>query len=998
MRSPTTAAEVAEECLSAPFQRLLPVMRAQLRDSLADGLGEHVLPHLDQALQKRLLDGLGVETPASGTPSGTPLLPERIEALVVKCTEELQHWVGLEDELNSWFVSAPRFPATPLALADALARAEHPLLRFFTAVRQPQKKEAFLVAVALCLQSLRQRFSWMRITEPVLERLSHDLQNRLFFVQNKGPVMDFWFTDRMKKYNSEANARIAAIFAQPAVPKLEPLKALLLPLFPQNEDGPGDWLQVDSPSKVADVVLEWLVEGTSIYLPPHCLWRDTLLSLLRRTGRWMEVDAQTGLVRLAAVSGGLPPLPPLPPPPPGAASPKGDSTAESPEGDVDNLIDLLMKEALTPLSSDMRSMVQKIGHGDLTAERTLFTLLDTEEEGLINLDSFVSGCMQMYGSAKSMQMAKLSYENRLLRQAVSDFNQYIAAEDHRQNRGCPQLEYIVSHKGSVMSAECESAVAGENVTAVTDFAGLHQQLQVLQTLMEERFDHLEYKLDFKFAGQANVRTSEKRGSLSRLSRSDQVVGAPQRSSAISLSSETSQRFLSGYSDMKKAGSLVWEATATQRKTASRQSQLMMQRRSSGENQSVPLVAAFRAKVGRVVESAFVTQGVMLLVFAHVILLGIEVDISSRSSNLDDIPSWFSIVNLIIVSIFVVELLLKFIYLGCSGFWCGADSGWNFFDFFIVAVSVADVIVDYWSKLLSHSIVMEELRVLRSLRFVRAVRSIRIIRIFRYMAALRTLVLSVVSTMASLLWTLALLLVIIYAFGIIMTQVVAEHCRFLMLDGGNHCDENLQRWRSVPESMLTLFMTISQGIDWGVAIDPLRAISTFAVCLVLLYVVIAIFAVMNVVTGVFCQTAIESASNDKDVATMKQVNAKSQKISQLKTIFQEMDRENTNFVSFQDVKDAVHSPELKDFLESMGIISDDIWTWFMLLDTEQTGLVDLDAFVSGCMQLYGTARSMQMAKMSYENKLLRDAVSDMREEIGKEFATLKVKMNFLNEDF
>ena len=73
--------------------------------------------------------------------------------------------------------------------------------------------QAFLVAVALCLQSLRQRFSWMRVTEPVLDRLSsgpgcsswpwlklpllssilcpgNDLQNRLFFVQNKGPVME----------------------------------------------------------------------------------------------------------------------------------------------------------------------------------------------------------------------------------------------------------------------------------------------------------------------------------------------------------------------------------------------------------------------------------------------------------------------------------------------------------------------------------------------------------------------------------------------------------------------------------------------------------------------------------------------------------------------------------------------------------------------------------------------------------------------------------------
>lgn len=45
-------------------------------------------------------------------------------------------------ELNAWFFSAPQFPASPLALADALARAEHPLLRFFTAVRQAQKKEA----------------------------------------------------------------------------------------------------------------------------------------------------------------------------------------------------------------------------------------------------------------------------------------------------------------------------------------------------------------------------------------------------------------------------------------------------------------------------------------------------------------------------------------------------------------------------------------------------------------------------------------------------------------------------------------------------------------------------------------------------------------------------------------------------------------------------------------------------------------------------------------
>ncbi|CAK9058337.1 unnamed protein product [Durusdinium trenchii] len=353
MRSPTapTAAEIAEECLSVPFQRLLPMMREQLRDSLADGLGEHVLPHLDEAAQKRLLDGLGVETPpAAGNASGqSPLLPERIESLVVKCTEEL----------NLWFFSAPAFPASPLALADALARAEHPLLRFFTAVRQPQKKEAFLVSVALCLQSLRGRFSWMRMTEPVLERLSQDLQQRLFFVQNQGPVMDLWLSSRLKKYNNEASSRIAAVFAQPGVPKLEPLKALLLPFFPQTEDGPGDWLPLHGPSKLADAVSEWLTEGTPIFLPRHSLSRETLLSLLQRTGRWLEVDVQNG-ARLAASTGPLPPLPPVPPP----ASPRGDADSKSAvEGDVDNLIDLLMKEALAPVNPEMRAHVQKISHG-----------------------------------------------------------------------------------------------------------------------------------------------------------------------------------------------------------------------------------------------------------------------------------------------------------------------------------------------------------------------------------------------------------------------------------------------------------------------------------------------------------------------------------------------------------------------------------------------------------------------------------------------------------
>eukprot|EP00913_Durusdinium_trenchii_P030868 g28910.t1 len=131
------------------------------------------------------------------------------------------------------------------------------------------------------------------------------------------------------------------------------------------------------------------------------------------------------------------------------------------------------------------------------------------------------------------------------------------------------------------------------------------------------------------------------------------------------------------------------------------------------------------------------------------------------------------------------------------------------------------------------------------------------------------------------------------------------------------------------------------------------------------------------------------------------------VEALQQIFQEIDRDQENEVSFEDVKTAIASGELADFLESIGISTNDVWTggrlgWaqclrtsrtlspsdttfkrtlFMLLDSDRKGSIDLDEFVSGCMQLHGPAKSLQMAKMSYENKPLGMRRPNEVDEIG-----------------
>merc|ERR1712203_110711 len=65
-------------------------------------------------------------------------------------------------------------------------------------------------------------------------------------------------------------------------------------------------------------------------------------------------------------------------------------------------------------------------------------------------------------------------------------------------------------------------------------------------------------------------------------------------------------------------------------------------------------------------------------------------------------------------------------------------------------------------------------------------------------------------------------------------------------------------------MSTLFKVMSSGIDWHAVVIPLSEIGWLWVALFTLYVSFVHFALLNAVTGVFCQSAIEGAQYDKDL--------------------------------------------------------------------------------------------------------------------------------------
>ncbi|CAE7214995.1 Scn11a, partial [Symbiodinium microadriaticum] len=224
-------------------------------------------------------------------------------------------------------------------------------------------------------------------------------------------------------------------------------------------------------------------------------------------------------------------------------------------------------------------------------------------------------------------------------------------------------------------------------------------------------------------------------------------------------------------------------------------------------------------------------GMPLVIFVNLVLLGVEVDVSSPFPPGDD-PRAFFIMNSVIVVIFVLEILLKLVAYGCRGFFFGSDKWWNLFDLFIVVLSVFETLAELLlSAVAQTQMDPSHLRIMRFLRLVRALRGIRVVRLLRYIGALRTIVFSIISTLGSVFWTSLLLVVLFYLFGVLIAQIVTDHCRHVKfqpdsLDCANEevFGKLLTYWSSVPESMLTLLMAITGGLSWNDALTPLRPIS------------------------------------------------------------------------------------------------------------------------------------------------------------------------------
>lgn len=354
-----------------------------------------------------------------------------------------------------------------------------------------------------------------------------------------------------------------------------------------------------------------------------------------------------------------------------------------------------------------------------------------------------------------------------------------------------------------------------------------------------------------------------------------------------------------------------------------------------------------------------------VVVCNSIFVGVEV--SHTIYYKGDTGPFLEVVRYIFAVIFTLELILR-ISAGGRTFFTSDEWMWNWLDCFIVFTSIWEIVNDLVLQELfkgSDGVTFTGLKALRLVRITRIVKVARLARVLRFVMALRTLISSIIYTLKSLIWAMILLGLIVYVFSVLFAQAVGD---VLMFD--NNLSEEMELasrryFGTLEDTMLSLFMSIAGGVSWEEVVRPLKAISTAWVFVFLFYIAFTYFAVLNVVTGVFCQSAIDSAQNDQSMVLQSILATKQANIDKIRHLFEKIDVEETGVITYKMIESCVTSNEVQLMCESIGIDVWDAWSFFKLLDVDAGGAVEIGEFLEGCLRLRGEARAMDVVKILHD---------------------------------
>lgn len=279
----------------------------------------------------------------------------------------------------------------------------------------------------------------------------------------------------------------------------------------------------------------------------------------------------------------------------------------------------------------------------------------------------------------------------------------------------------------------------------------------------------------------------------------------------------------------------------------------------------------------------ITLGVISL---NAIWIGVDTD-HNPAVTMGEAEVIFALADSLFLSYFTIELGVRFMAFKRK-INCMKDP-WFMFDTTLVAL--------YWFDPVTLSIVAaarggKGIDLPTSiLRLFRLARLSRLVRLLRSLPELMILVKGIFTASTTVAYTMGLLMLFAYVFGIALTQ---------LSDG---CEFREMYFSSVPHSIYSLIIFATFLDDLAAFGDPIKAESTVCLVICTIYIVLASMTVMNMLIGVLCEVIEGVARAEREGMMCDKVH------ENFGEIMKELDANSNGMISWAEFNELLSNPAI-----------------------------------------------------------------------------------------
>eukprot|EP00746_Dinoflagellata_sp_MGD_P005889 gnl/MRDRNA2_/MRDRNA2_111418_c0_seq1.p1 gnl/MRDRNA2_/MRDRNA2_111418_c0~~gnl/MRDRNA2_/MRDRNA2_111418_c0_seq1.p1 ORF type:complete len:622 (+),score=111.43 gnl/MRDRNA2_/MRDRNA2_111418_c0_seq1:130-1995(+) len=341
----------------------------------------------------------------------------------------------------------------------------------------------------------------------------------------------------------------------------------------------------------------------------------------------------------------------------------------------------------------------------------------------------------------------------------------------------------------------------------------------------------------------------------------------------------------------------------------------------------------------VIKSPAFEKAVLFLIVTNAAWIGVDVDWNEGPEGALA-PMVFTIVESAFCCLFTLEIILRMLTYTSKIRFFKDPAHWksNVFDLFLVLL----MILEAWIlQAFSSGTNLHQFSLIRLLRLMRLLRITRIISI---VPELGMMVKSLKDAARSVTSTLILEIGIMYIVGVIFTQWAKEHANpcFPEMDEGA-CFLH-EYFGSIAKSLVTLLQILVFDNTF-IIIRPILSDSWYMGCLLILFMVVGSWTVLNMLIGIICEIICTGTAEEK----MKILEHR------VMEVFSCIDLDGSGTVS----RDEFNRHGVQQQLIKLGISGDIVRNAFDILDCDDSGYFESKDFMSMVFKLLNPPQSQDI---------------------------------------